>query len=369
MPAQVCHLMFAEEVLQAAVPEAAAEVLERHGKLFRFAAQGPDFFYHNQRTLPSGMKYGVSAHRRSFGRLVAHMIAEFRHLQSRERISGQRAAALGEIESYILGFATHAFLDKKAHPYIDYHAGWSEVSGRRSDPLYRCHIFLERILDVLMLKARRGLEIRELDLPGLLDCGDMLPYGVIKTLMKALHRTYPRTHYKSRDRQRIENAYRDTMGFYGFTDPRRPEFRRAAVERDLVDPGDHHRRLALFHPLELPASIDFLNQGRREWVHPCNEQWRYTDSFPDLYDQALLQAVPALRRIRAILRGDGAAEEAETLVGNESLNTGLPWPEGGTQRISDPLPLPELLDRTYRTETARMGIPYPARAGAARTPS
>jgi hypothetical protein len=357
--------MFAEELLQSAVPEVAAEVLERHGKLFRFAAQGPDFFYHNQRTLPTGMKYGVSAHRNGYGRLVAHMIAEFRHLQSGQRISGHRAAVLGEIESYILGFTTHAFLDKKAHPYVDYHAGWSEISGRRSDPYYRCHIFLERILDVLMLKERRGLAIGELDLPSLLDCGDMLPYGVIKTLMKSLHLTYPRTHYKSRDRQRIETAYRDTIAFYAITDPRRSDYRRVAVERDLVDPGDRHRRLALFHPLELPESIDFLNRRKHEWVHPCKERWRHAESFPELYAEALQQAVPALRRIQGILQGTGAPEEAEAIIGNESLNTGLPWPEGGPQRFSEPLPLPELLEEMYRSEAARIGLAYPAGAGIA----
>jgi hypothetical protein len=362
MPAQVCHLMFAEELLQAAAPEAAGEVLEHHGKLFRFAAQGPDFFYHNQRTLPTGMKYGVSAHRHSYGRLVAHMIAEFRHLHDGQRISGQRAAALGEIESYILGFTTHAFLDRKTHPYIDYHAGWSEFSGRRSDPYYRCHIFLERILDVLMLKEKRGLRIDAIDLPSLLDCGDMLPYGVVKTLTKSLHLTYPRTHYKSRDRQRIENAYRDTIAFYAFTDARRSDYRRAAVERDLVHPGDHHRRLALFHPVDIPDSIDFLNLGKHEWAHPCNQEWRYTASFPELYAEALEQAVPVMRRIQAILRGSGAAEEAEAIIGNESLNTGLPWPESGPQRFSAPLPLPELLDEMYRTEAARIGLSYPAGA-------
>jgi len=363
VPAQVCHLMFAEDLLRAAAPEAAAEILEYHGKLYRFAAQGPDFFYHNQRTLPSGLKYGVRAHRHGYGRLVAHMITEYRHLQGRARSSGQRAASLGEIQSYILGFTTHAFLDRKAHPYIDYHAGWSEVSGNRADPLHRCHIFLERILDVLMLKERRGQVIQELDLPSLLDCGDMLPYGVIKTLMKSLHLTYPHTHYKSRDRQRIENAYRDTIHFYHLTDPRRTEHRRIAVERDLIDPGDRRRRLALFHPLELPDSIDFLNRGERQWLHPCDERRRYNQSVPELYAEALEQALPAFRRLRQILAGSGAAEEAAVIIGDESLNTGLPWPAGGPQRHSDPLPLPQLLEQTYRTAVARYGLGVPQASG------
>lgn len=362
MPAQLCHLMFAEELLQEAAPRAAAEILERHGKLYRFAAQGPDFFYHNQRTLPSGLKYGVSAHRHGYGRLIGHMIAELRHLQAGQRISGLRAASLGEIESFILGFATHAFLDKKAHPYIDYHAGWSELSGNRRDPYYRCHIFLERILDVLMLRERRAAAIGDLDVPALLDCGDMLPYGVIKTLMKALHLTYPRTHYKSRDRQRIENAYRDTIHFYQLTDARRLDYRKGAIERDLIDPADHRRRLALFHPLQVPESTDFLNRAHRPWMHPCDERRKHTESFPELYAQALDQAVPALGRLLAILRGSGTPEEAAAIVGNESLNTGLLWPEGGAQRFSQPLPLPQLLEQTYLADAARVGLELPAGA-------
>ena len=191
---------------------------------------------------------------------------------------------------------------------------------------------------------------------------DMLPYGVLQPLMNALHLPYPPTHYKSRDRQRIENAYRDTIHFYQLTDPRRLDYRKGAIERDLIDPGDHRRRLALFHPLQVPESIDFLNRAHRPWVHPCDERRRHAESFPELYAQALEQAVPALRRLLAILRGGGTPEEAAAIVGNESLNTGLPWPEGGPQRFSQPLALPQLLEQTYLADAARVGLVLPAGA-------
>jgi hypothetical protein len=341
MPSQVCHLIFAEDALRQALGRVAQRILEERGNIFRFGAQGPDFFYHNQRTRPTGLKFGVSAHRQHYGKLVANMIRELRRLE----VKGQEDLPL--IKAYILGFCTHSFLDKKAHPFIDYFAGWVEAEREETEKFFRSHIFLERILDVLMLERKRSLSIRELDLPLLLNCGPRLPYGIIKTLVKSLHRTYPDTHFKSRDRRRVENAYRDCMSFYAFIDPLKPHYRRLAYELDR-NSAENRRRLALFHPYELPEHLDFLNLEHRSWTHPCNREWRHNESFPELFDQALEEAVPAVAEIARILEGEGEADRAEALLGNQSLGTGLNWQDNHKLLYNDPLPLPELLDRMYR---------------------
>jgi hypothetical protein len=340
MPSQICHLLFAEDSLREALGREAEAILREQGNIFRFGAQGPDFFYHNQRTRPTGLKFGVNAHREGYGRLVAHMIHEFRHLESKGHTQ------LPTIRAYILGFTTHAFLDKKTHPFIDYHSGWVEMDLEESERYYRCHIFLERIIDVLMLKMKRGLNIREFSLLPLLDCGAMLPYGIIKTLVKSLNETYPNTHFKSRDRRRVENAYIDSMGFYTFIDPLNPQYRRLAFERDRSTHGDK-RRLALFHPFEVPEDIDFLNLEKRTWTHPCNNEWRHRESFPELWETAQSETVPVLREMHKILTGDGEPGRAEQLIGNQSLGTGLSWNDNCRLRYNQPLPLPELLDSMY----------------------
>jgi hypothetical protein len=340
MPSQICHLIFAEDALREALEEDGDEILREYGNIFRFGAQGPDFFYHNQRTRPTGLKFGVNAHREGYGRLVTHMIGELRHLEAK----GYEELPL--LRAYILGFTTHAFLDKKTHPYIDYFSGWVDADREETERYYRCHIFLERILDVLMLKAKRDLNIREFSLLPLLDCGAMLPYGIIKTLVKSLNATYPNTHFKSRDRRRVENAYIDSMGFYTFIDPLNPHYRRLAYERDRSTHGDR-RRLALFHPFDIPKHIDFLNLGNNTWTHPCNSKWRRQESFPELWEAAQLEALPVLKEMHQILEGGGNPERAEQLIGNQSLGTGLFRHDNYKLRYNQPLPLPELLDSLY----------------------
>ncbi len=127
----------------------------------------------------------------------------------------------------------------------------------------------------------------------------MLPYPLVKTLLKALNAAYPRMSRKSLDRRRIENAYADAMFFYTYTDPSEHRYRRLALERDREAPN---RRLALFHPQELPQEIDFLNTAHTRWRHPCLGE-PTTASFPQLYEEALALAVPALALVEQALAG------------------------------------------------------------------
>jgi hypothetical protein len=344
MPAQISHLVFGEEALLAALGEDGKAILTRFGNVFRFGAQGPDFFYHNQRTKPSGLKYGVAVHREGYGRLVASLARE--HLRL-------RSSAFCELSAYILGFATHAFLDRKTHPYIKYFSGWVERGKPDTQQYFRCHVFLERVLDVLVLRERRRQELPELRVLEQVYCGETLPYILIKALLKALHASYPRMRYKSQDRRRIDNAYLDTLFFFVVTDPLSSHFRRLAYLRDQ-EAGKNRKRLALFHPLRIPDDIDFLNQQHTEWLHPCDESLRSRADFFTLYEEALQEAAGSLRLLWDVLSGREAPDGVEAALGNESLETGFGAAVSTSQRFCSPLPLPPLIDDLYRNLEAEL---------------
>jgi hypothetical protein len=338
MPAQISHLVFGEEALRAALGADAEAILDRFGNVFRFGTQGPDFFYHNQRTRPSGLKYGVALHREGYGRLIACLVRE--HLRL-------RSPAVSTLGAYILGFATHAILDRKTHPYINYFSGWVERGDPASQRYYRCHVYLERVLDVLVLRERRRQDLRELRILEQLYCGETLPYLIVKALLKALHTSYPRMRYKSQDRRRIDNAYLDTLFFYVVTDPLSPHFRRLAYLRDQ-EAGKNRKRLALFHPLQIDEEIDFLNRQHAEWSHPCDRSLRSRDDFFTLYQEALEQAADLLSLLRDALCARKTPDDVEAALGNESLETGFSAGTSAAQRFCSPLPLSPLIDALYR---------------------
>jgi hypothetical protein len=335
MPSHFAHLIFAEEAVSRALGDEAAPILRTHGNLLRFAAQGPDIFYHNQRTMPTGLRYGVALHKHWYGTMVGHLVGEARRL-------GMGPAT--ELGAFTLGFATHAILDRHTHPYIIYFAGWDDPGQPGANRMYHCHPFLERILDILVLAERRGIEPSAFDFLPLVRCVHGLPYPVLKALVKGLHATYPSFGRKSLDRKRIENAYHDTIFFYKLTNHLNVELPRLAWKKDRKD-GFRQRRMGLLHPQEVPAGPDFLNRQGRAWCHPCDEEAVSHAGFLELYEQALAESVRTTRLVHDALAGHAPLESIAGAIGDQSLDTGR---EPCTLRFSNPFPLREILDDMYR---------------------
>lgn len=354
MPAHISHLLFAEDVLRDATPDA-DWLLDRAGNLFRFGAQGPDVFYHNQRTRPLALRYGTLIHRRGFGSMVAHM--------ARTALTAARRAGKWDPQqaAYLLGFATHAELDRFAHPYIICRAGWVRRHDPRSQRYRRCHAFLERLLDVAALRALRSQELHQFDFLSQVHCGESLPYPALKMLVKAVDGVYPGASYKSRNRRRMENAYGDAIRFYTLTDHRNPLLRRRALELDRREGG--HRRGAVFHFPDAGQELDPANLRRRPWPHPCCPEVSSEASFLDLMAAARRELAPRLRRLALLLGlrdADGGAPQpaaergADAIVGELAAAFGdqsLGATRAGrtcTPVHAEPLPLAELLERLPR---------------------
>ena len=371
MPAHFSHLLFAEDALREATPHAEV-LLERAGNLFRLGAQGPDIFYHSQRTRPLALRYGSLIHRRGFGTLVAHMAGTVVATARRTGAPDLQQAA------YLLGFATHAALDRAAHPYVICRSGWVRHQEQDTYRYRRCHTLLERLLDVAALRALRAQELDDFDFLPNLSCGDHLPYPTLKMLVKGIDSAYPTASFKSRNRRRIENAYADSMRFYRLTDHRDPRLRNRALE---LDRRDQFRRCAVFHFADAGSDLDPANLSRRPWPHPCNPEVVSNDSYLDLMANARGALVPQLRRLLAVLGWPGPAgtgcgadaghadtaaaavgggvreedahrcAELAPLFGDQSLSTTLHG-ESCMPMHSDPLPLPELFERLYRDSGA-----------------
>lgn len=322
MPSQILHILHGRAVL-ARIPAGMAILGDRELEgLFCLGSQGPDVFYHNQRTRPLALEYGSLLHRRGYGSFAAALGASL-------SAEGARGRA------YLAGFVCHAFLDRALHPYIISRSGPGPdapspagAPGLSGSPVAagfpvparsparpgveadgnsraRLHIFFERLLDVAMAEhlqegrqswvqtvllstpARAALEW----LPG--------------PLAAALRTAFPaRAGTDEKLPQRMKNALSDSAGFFEATDPERLDG--SPLVRHLLHaeagPGNLDRRLslaALIHPREAAvreqmAKIDLLNLGHAEWLHPCEGCSSSSASVPELFDTAVASASEAL---------------------------------------------------------------------------
>jgi hypothetical protein len=260
----------------------------------------------------------------------------------------RRKDGINALTAYILGFMTHAMLDRLTHPYIVYKSSWISPLQPETARFAHSHAFFERIIDVLMLKLLRAVEISAWDQEGLLsEVCDNPPQGLKELLTCALIRAFPERAGKDEKLMaRIENTFYDCAYFYRLTAP----LKTAPARLDKAETRQvplKKRHLVYLFPEELSAHIDFLNLEKRPWFYPAGDGEEDFRSFPELYAEALNTAADSLTGIfsRYMEEGFFPLQEAERAIGNAGLSivdrTGKPCAPGR----SDPLPLNEVIEQ------------------------
>lgn len=352
MPAQILHILYGEDVLSRAAAQlqarggGAGKFLEEAVLLgaFRLGCQGPDLFYHNQRTRPVSLEYGTLLHRRGFGSFSAALLR-------RTLEPGSFGDAVSSGTAYALGFATHAFLDRACHPYIVSRAGWVAPARPETARYARCHAFFERLLDVLMLERLRGLPSSSWDqAEALVVPCEAAEASIPRLLVAALGETFPERAGKDlRLSARIANAFSDAAYFYRKTDPSRTTYRCRLVEGfEYLATAGGRSAVALMYPERFSLGVDYLNLGHSPWAHPGEGQGDFSLSFPELYQGAVEAGASFFVDLFVALESGGivpASVAGDLGDGGLSIvdSSGAPC----APRRLTPLPLQGVLDAQY----------------------
>lgn len=384
MPSHISHALLVDRVV-AIVEEVSGRTIiepsrpsDRWGARYRtlvLGAQGPDPFLHNHRRKPRGFRYGAILHRKGSAALLAHLAAALRERGGSEGHAGglfppgahaaptapatpdapPSPTATGSIAAerralilaWSVGYITHVWLDRIVHPYINVHAGWRGVPDSHPDRP-AMHAFLERLIDVQLLSHLRGQSVAEYAFLERVRLGSRELWPVGHAVSAALRAALSSASGDAELAHRLLNAFRDSRGFWEFTEaPTRAYFRRARqAERDgAID----RRWLSLVHPPPEAIPFDVLNLERRRWSHPCDGRLRFTDSVPALFERAVERSV---RSVLVWLAAAGVATRTQAThhdavladIGDANLNDGLTGDPPCRRAVATPLPLIDLYD-------------------------
>lgn len=369
MPAQIAHALAGEAALRMAAPERASFLDAPEGRSaaawFRLGCQGPDIFYHNQRTKPSGLHYGSLVHRRNYGLLMEGALSRYLEARPFYEDRDEPSPAL----PYLLGFATHAALDRALHPYIVYFSGWERPDDPGSERYRGCHPFLERLLDMEFLAELKGLSPEAYDFEALFplemrakgaarrgeeDIRDLLAAGLELGYSRAAASDFLLS-------RRIENAFTDARYFLRATNPAKTKGAMAdsfAYLDDRIGP----KSVAIVYPDEFPANLDVMNHEHREWLHPAADGRSYTASAMDLFSQGVGDAAAAIKAFLSALESGRVTAELAAEIGNGCLSIADSAGVAIAPKASSPLPLHEVLvsEFKHRLDLARKPSDLPS---------
>ena len=350
MPAQIIHILHGVATIQKTIElvrNAGKEALSREGgflflvfpKLckpelfpwFCLGCQGPDLFYHNQRTRPFALEYGSLLHRHSYGDFSLSLLENALKYIPDDNLATPEVA-------FAIGFLLHPFPDRLMHPYIVYKSGSVSHTGAEIVKNAQNHIFLERILDMLFLEWSQDsvseivLWSTQMEYPAVCSFPQtkLLSWparnaeaSIRHIIIEALMNTFPKRANKDKNLElRIQNMFQDASHFYELTDP--GYFKRNSLNENrliysmLMKQEKQALALAaLLYPFGVTMNADFLNMHQTKWHNPCEHGFESNDSVPELFIKARDEATVSLLKI---LKAKNFAADIPVAIGNESLS-------------------------------------------------
>lgn len=335
MASQIAHILAGRKALSLALPEQAPSILAEHGAWFNLGCQGPDLFYHNQRTRPLAISYGSLVHRRLWATMTA-------------ALAGQKPPAelSGRWRAFLLGWVSHGELDRLSHPFIVYRSGWSDPARPETRALVGGHPFYERILDVLAWERASGVNILSFRQEDELVPPEGLPDGFAPLVAQAIREAYPEK--ASKDGQldkRCHNAFLDSFNVYRLSSPATTtagNAQGAAWIRSLERKGV--RTLGIVYPEGFDRSVDWANEAGEQWLNPCPPRRPSRLSFFQILEAAAIGAATGMRALNAFLDG-GVQPPPEAFGGDGTLNVGDDTGRQARPEFMDPLPLPQAMEQ------------------------
>ncbi len=270
---------------------------------FNLGCQGPDLFSHGRRTKPSAVAFAGMLHRGRYGSFCGN---------AAQLIRESGAAANPDVVSWFLGFVTHQETDRALHPYVVNRSSLAHGTGLPAVNPSLVHAFFERILDVMILNAIDGRQAREFDTGLPFDLSPSRRDPIVDIVARSLVDTYPERALGDDVRERVENAFVDSVDFYRLTNPVLTDRSEdpAAIEADTLD-ALTPAGVALLYPCDLDPAVDWLNAEKRPWMNPADGMPR-TESALDLFARAVERSSAIVRLARDTVCPTGGNAGTET---------------------------------------------------------
>lgn len=310
MPNIITHKIFAEEVYKKTTKKDIKDLLEKHFQIYYIGSNGPDFlfFYHAK----PWEAYKDHSLNEIGSRLHAQGINAF-YESAVESVQREKDPYIKESElAYLMGHLCHWSLDMMTHPYIFHRTG--DCKGLSAGLHHR----FESVMDAMMLKKYHDLDI-----------ADYRSYEICafdEEMLKAIARIYvPAVKHTFASEIKVYQL-REALTSWG------------DIQRLLYDPK--HTKIKVLKgmekimrrpwlisgnvvPRKIEEDFDILNEKKKVWFHPCDDTQCFHDSFQELFDKAVDQAVVLLEKVYGCVEYGASVDGLLQLLDDRAYDSGM----------------------------------------------
>ncbi len=314
MPDILTHIAYADEVLEHLEDRQLRGQIKKRMELFRFGAQGPDFFFYHD--FLSRKKDDVNAvgnlmHETYTGEFLKQFFDSFLLKETKE-------AFFYDLLSYYLGFVCHYTLDKTVHPFIYCYSGYNFSEGKEKGRHSALHKKMENHIDVYVWQIKKHKRACTERVHRLIKIEKRTQYPIMDYLHKMITHIY-KTNLSVTE---IEDSYRHMIKALKLLyDPigikKALLYILESVKGKSIDIGKP------LYSAEIEESKKYLNLDKRVWAHPLDASIQYNTSFIELYTCAVREGTDMIAQIAELIHKKTPI--GMEILGNKSYLTNFIW--------------------------------------------
>lgn len=302
MPDVLTHILFAESVKDLIEDSNIRQFMDENEKLYNLGAQGPDILFYYKPWNPFGGSIRVTGHKMHVTETAKFFKDAVILLNT---LTGSEYEAL---LVYLLGFLSHYYCDKSAHPYVNsmIESGCYTQDGDRKK---LSHYEIEATIDTRLWNEEKRITASLTNVTELIKT-DELPEVITEYISKYIYETQTFV---------ISN-----------TEIKRAVLNMQKILNILFDPNDKKKKIINKFPLPRKcyvndefSNVDVLNMKRRPWHVPGKEDISLNSSVGDILSGAIKDCAQVTNAIIGFLE-NGTELELDKVIPNVSYSTGEP---------------------------------------------
>ena len=282
---------------------------------YKCFAQGPDpyFFYDFHLSKKSIEIFKIDA-------AMQHSLVNKHFISLINYINEKNYYSNSQVMAYLYGQICHFVLDSTVHPFIIYNTGIYDEHNKATYKYNGLHEEMEYYIDIYLIWKRERIIPRKYKVyKKILNISrfNIELIDLIDNVSKSIYNfdNVSKIYYK---------AIKDMKKFYFVFNYDKHGIKKIVYKfMDFICRNKLVRKEELSFYVDPNSKLYYLNNDRKIWNHPCDNNEKYNLSFFDLYDKALNKATSLIEIIDKMLYNRNIDNnKLEKLIGNLDYGTG-----------------------------------------------